>query len=290
MKTSEQWLAHYRQNLLVQRVDWSLKPEITAAESEQVLSSLQAWQLGETSDGKNLLAASIKYAKEIGDEYYPAAVELFIKEEQKHGNNLGRYLDAIGQPRIKKDWGDSLFRKIRYYNTSMELWTLAVITVESTAQIFYQSLKDATECKLLKQICTDILIDEAAHIDFQYERFYIIYRQKGRSSRALSYYFYKLFYFSTILVVWFAHRKVFKAGGNSFRRYWSKMNLKFKKTIARLREETLTGTQKNHRNYDKHDQKHKVTIAGAAHAQNSIAPDAPAQEQPTISIHNETAA
>jgi hypothetical protein len=35
----------------------------------------------------------------------------------------------------------------------METWTLAVIVVESAAQIFYQSLKDATGCRLLKQIC-----------------------------------------------------------------------------------------------------------------------------------------
>jgi hypothetical protein len=277
MRTSQQWLEHYRQNLLVHRVDWSLEPAITSPELKQVLSSLQAWQLGETSDGKNLLAASTKYAKAIGDEWYPKAVELFIKEEQKHGNNLGRYLDAIGQPRIQKDWGDSLFRKIRYYNTSMELWTLAVITVESTAQIFYQSLKDATECKLLKQICTDILIDEASHIDFQYERFYMIYNKKSRISRLPSRYFYKLFYFSTILVVWFAHRKVFKAGNNSFKRYWSKMNLKFKKTIARLKEEPST-TYKNHGNYDKHDQKHTVTLAGAAHTQAGIAINAAGKE------------
>jgi hypothetical protein len=52
----------------------------------------------------------------------------------------------------------------------MELWTVAVIIVESTAQIFYQALKDATKCTLLKQICTDILIDEAYHITFQTER------------------------------------------------------------------------------------------------------------------------
>jgi hypothetical protein len=45
-------------------------------------------------------------------------------EEQKHGANLGRYLDGIGKKRIQKDWGDTLFRKVRHLNTSMESWTL----------------------------------------------------------------------------------------------------------------------------------------------------------------------
>ena len=113
--------------------------------------------MGETSDGHNLIRASTKYSARIDDLLYVDAVKLFIKEEQKHGNNLGKYLDAIGQPRIKKNWGDTMFRKIRYFNTRMELWTLAVITVENAAQVFYQSLKDASRCSLLKEICTDYL-------------------------------------------------------------------------------------------------------------------------------------
>ncbi|MDF2436530.1 MAG: hypothetical protein K0Q95_906 [Bacteroidota bacterium] len=234
MRTSQQWLEHFEKNLEVRRIDWNIAPAIKKRERDKILNSSQAWQLGETSEGRNLLHASTLYSNRIGDPVYPKAVSLFIKEEQKHGNNLGKYLDLIGEKRIQKDWGDSLFRKIRYFNSSMELWTLAVITVESTAQLFYQSLKDATGCVLLKQICTDILIDEASHIDFQFERFFIIYQNKSLPSQLLSIVFYTAFYFATILVVWFAHKKAFKAGGNNFRRYWLKMSLKYKKTIGRL--------------------------------------------------------
>jgi hypothetical protein len=236
MNRSAQWVLHFSRNLKIERVNWETAGQLTNIEKQNILKSLQAWQLGETSDGQHLLAAARKYADKSNDLIYPLAVELFIKEEQKHGNHLGQYLDLIGEKRIKKDWGDTLFRKIRYFNTSMELWTLAVITVESTAQIFYQSLKDATNCPLLKQICTDILIDEAAHIDFQMERMQVIYNDKSRISKMVSYYLYAFFYFSTIMVVWFAHRKAFKAGHNDFGKYVKKMHLKFTKTFGKLRK------------------------------------------------------
>jgi hypothetical protein len=235
MITSNEWIAYFQKNLQARRINWNQLPRLTVAESATILSSLQAWQLGETSDGSHLLKATSRHAKKTGDAGYILAMELFIKEEQKHGNNLGRYLDLLGQPRIKKDWGDTLFRKIRYFNTSMELWTLAVITVESAAQLFYQSLKEATECTLLQEICTDILIDEEKHILFQMNRLRTLFQNKKSVTRVPAYYGYRCFFFSTALVVWLAHRKVFRAGGNDFTQYQRNMRHKFHETIGTLK-------------------------------------------------------
>jgi hypothetical protein len=234
MHTSKKWIAHFKSNSTQQRVNWDLPPDITPKQIAVIIHSLQAWQLGETSDGRHLLHAAAIYANKIGDPYYVEAVTLFIKEEQKHGNNLGRYIDGIGQKRIKTDWGDTLFRKVRYFNTSMEIWTLAVITVESTAQIFYQALKDATGCALLKEICTDILIDEAYHIDFQTERLAILFEGKSFMGKLIGRNIYTLFFFMTSLVVWSAHKKLFLAGGINFKKYLRKMKFKYIKTINRV--------------------------------------------------------
>lgn len=234
MKNSNYWIGHFKANAIEKRVNWDLKPNITPEEICTILPSLQAWQLGETSEGKHLIAASTKYAHAIGDLPYIEAVKLFIKEEQKHGNNLGLYLDRIGQPRVTKNWGDSLFRRVRYFNTNMEIWTLAVVVVESTAQIFYQSLKDATNCELLKQICNDILIDEAYHITFQTERLAIIYEGKNNFSKAWRRIVYKYFFYMTATLVWIGHRKLFKAGGNSFDSYSRKMEYKYIRTLKKI--------------------------------------------------------
>ncbi|MDQ1142276.1 ferritin-like domain-containing protein [Pedobacter agri] len=226
------WKKYFTRNASVKRIDWQLKPQLTKFEKSKIIKSLQAWQLGETSEGEHLLQAAKKYALKTNDNEYPDAVKLFIKEEQKHGNNLGKYLDLIDEPRITKDWGDTMFRKIRYYNTNMELWTIAVITVESAAQIFYQALKDASNCTLLKQICTDILIDEAAHITFQKERLYIIFSGKNSISKFIAYHAYTCFFICTSLVIWFAHQKLFKAGRLNFFKYFQKMMRKLNKVAG----------------------------------------------------------
>lgn len=231
--STQYWTNYFSKNAMIKRVNWELEPMLTIEEKANILKSLQTWQLGETSEGEHLLHAAKKYALEIDDKEYPNAVKLFIKEEQKHGNNLGKYLDLIKEPRIKKDWGDSIFRKIRYYNTNMELWTIAVITVESAAQIFYQALKDSTNCSLLKQICTDILIDEAAHITFQKERLYIIFSQKNTFIKFLAYYAYSCFFLCTSIVIWFAHKKLFRSGRLTFLKYFIKMKNKLTKVAGK---------------------------------------------------------
>ncbi len=221
------WQIHFRDNLTKQRIDWTQKPVITKEEKENILYSLKAWQLGETSDGAHLLAAAERYANRIGDTGYVDAVRLFIKEEQKHGNNLGMYIDAIGEQRVKKDWGDTLFRKVRYLNTSMQLWTIAVIIVESAAQVFYQALHDATNCKLLRSICNDIIVDEAHHIKFQNERMHIIFQEKSFYNKAISLLLYSILFFGTIHAIWIGHHKAFKAGGVNKKEFFRQMYYKF---------------------------------------------------------------
>jgi len=231
MTTSKEWIGYFKLNATYKGINWELRPDITPEQIGVILSSLQAWQLAETSDGKNLITAAQLYAKKIKDPDYVESIALFIKEEQKHGDHLGRYLDAIGQKRIRKDWGDTLFRRFRHLYTSMESWTLAVLVVENTAQIFYQSLKIATSCDLLKQICSEILKDEAPHIKFQTQRLAIIFESKTLVGKWFRRPFYKLFFFMTSTLVWVAHRKLFLAGGNTFPKYMRKMKAKYRKTM-----------------------------------------------------------
>ena len=248
MKTSAQWVDYFKSNLKNQRINWNQAPAITNEAKLKIIKSLKAWQLGETSDGRHLKKAAKKHANKFNDPKYIEAVNLFIKEEQKHGENLGQYIDLLGEERISFNWGDQLFRSTRYLMSSMEIWTVTVLIVESSAQIFYQALKDCSNCNLLKEICTDILIDEARHIDFQFERLAQIFHLKARGLRLPTLFLYSAFYFFVSRVIWMAHSKAFKAGGVDKKSYQKKMKHKYKKTFGRLIEmrlEKISSTSKN---------------------------------------------
>ncbi|HEY0977297.1 MAG TPA: ferritin-like domain-containing protein [Flavobacteriales bacterium] len=235
--TSAFWKQHFQHNLTLQRIDFDQQPQVSDTERRKILYSLKAWQLGETSDGRHLLAAARKYATRIGDPGYVEAVQLFIREEQKHGSNLGTYIDRLGEQRARSDWGDTLFRKVRYLNTSMELWTITVIIVESAAQVFYQALHDATECPLLRSICTDILMDEAHHIKFQNERLWTLFQGKGFYNRAFTLLLYSFLFFGTLHAVWWGHRRAFRAGGVQRSEFTRRMYYKFFSTVKFLHKQ-----------------------------------------------------
>ena len=234
--SSDYWKDHFEMNAGYRSIDWNRQPTITPNERDGVLASLKAWQLGETSDGTNLKRATDKYAVRHNDPVYREVIDLFIKEEQKHGENLGRYIDALGEERKRKDWGDSMFRKVRGLNTNMEIWTITVLIVESAAQIFYQALKDATSDQLLKDICTDILIDEAHHIRFQKERLSIIFNRKPIWKKSVAFFIYHLHFKMTYRAIWFGHSKAFKAGGYTYSRFKRLMHHKFNSAMAYLEQ------------------------------------------------------
>src|SRR5206468_4241314 len=108
----------------------------------------------------HLRAAAVRYAQRVGDPDYFSAVELFIREEQRHGDLLGKFLDLAGAGRRAADWGDRLFRAVRYCASDMEVWTTPVVMVETVALVYYNAVRRATGSAVLRAICAQILADE----------------------------------------------------------------------------------------------------------------------------------
>ncbi|BDI15780.1 hypothetical protein ANSO36C_15820 [Nostoc cf. commune SO-36] len=186
--TSDEWYTYYKANAEFQlEIPWKHGAGITEDEQNAIADSLAAWQLGETSDGLHLLAAAKNYAQRIKDPKYVDVIELFIKEEQRHGGDLGRFLDLAQIPRLQRNWGDTLFRKIRYAIPTMEIWTTPVIMVETVALVYYKAIQNATNSPVLKQLCQQILRDEVKHIRFQYERLAVIHKNRPALLRKLTY-------------------------------------------------------------------------------------------------------
>ncbi len=219
--TSAEWCEYYFFNSKARlKIPWQRGAEATQKELKRIASSLQAWQLGETSDGSHLRAAARNYANLIQDPRFIDAVDLFIKEEQRHGEDLGRFLNLAGIRRLKKNWGDAIFRLIRYSIPSMEIWATPVIMVETIALIYYNAIRKATNSLVLRTICKQILKDEVPHIRFQYERLAILHKKRGRLLLKLTQGIQRTLFFTVVLAVWCGHHKALRAGGYIFKKYW----------------------------------------------------------------------
>ncbi len=219
--TSAQWHEHYFKNATAGLdVPWASGANVTSSERRAVGKSLSAWQLGETSDGRHLLAAAGRYAEQQDDPFFLEAVRLFIKEEQRHGADLGRFLDLAGIKRVSRNWGDALFRAFRYAIPSMEIWVTAVIMVETLALIYYRAVRDATGSRVLRRICDQILRDEVHHIRFQYGRLAILHRRRSSWLLGVTLWLQRVFFGAIALAVWAGHHRALAAGGFDFGNYW----------------------------------------------------------------------
>ena len=219
--TAAEWTAYFRANLhRAWPLPWKRGAEVTPEELAQIGRSLQAWQLGETSDGRHLRAAAARYAEQAGEPDYPAAVELFIREEQRHGAILGRFLDLAGPGRVQTDWGDTLFRAARYCLKNMEVWTTAVVMVETLALVYYNAIRRATGSTLLRTICGQILSDEVPHLRFQCERLAVIFQRRSPLAFKLTLLGQRLCFLGVLALVWLGHRRALRAGGYTWWRFW----------------------------------------------------------------------
>lgn len=221
MNTSQEWVEHFQVSKATERkFPWEEGSQITPDELAQIVESLRAWQLGETSEGAHLMAAARLYAAKVRDPRFIDAIRLFIKEEQRHGENLGRFLDLAGVSRAKKDWGDSLFRAVRYSISSMEVWVTPVVMVETHALIYYNAIRLATRSPLLRDICAQILVDEVPHIRFQCQRIAILHRRRAAWLRRFTLMLHRPAFAAMTLTIWAAHRRALRAGGYTFAGYW----------------------------------------------------------------------
>jgi hypothetical protein len=219
--TSGQWLAYFRANdANLLPIPWEEGAGVSSPELAEIVDSLRAWQLGETSDGSRLLRAAQKHAERIGDPGFVDVIRLFIAEEQRHGETLGLFLDAAGVPRAKRDLGDSLFRVFRHFLMQMEVWVTVVVIIEVHAMLYYAAIRRATGSAVLRRICEQILRDEVPHIRFQCERLAIIHRRRGRAFRWLTMRAQRVLFVGITLAIWVGHRRALRAGGFSFRRLW----------------------------------------------------------------------
>ncbi|MBN8625820.1 MAG: ferritin-like domain-containing protein [Planctomycetes bacterium] len=219
-RTSAEWIDYFDANEANwSDIPWQRGAQVTLEPIRSLVRSLQAWQLGETSEARRLKTAAKRHAYAIGDPDFVEAMNLFIAEEQRHGEALGRWLDDVGAERLKRDLGDSLFRFFRHARPNIEVWTTVVTMIETIAVVYYSSVRRAIPSPLLQAVCEQILRDEMPHLEFQTERLRLLLRNRRPIPLWLTLRAQEVFFTGMVLVVWLAHRRMFVAGGHTFVSY-----------------------------------------------------------------------
>lgn len=223
LTSSAAWLEYFERNAeALTPIPWRQGVDLTAAEREAVGGSVATFQIGETGGGRHLMAAAARHAAACGDEDYLAATRLFIAEEQRHGRELGRWLDLAGIPRIERHWTNGVFRRVRQL-AGLELMISLLLAAEVMAKVYYAALAKATESIVLRRLCEQILKDEVAHIRFQSQRLAILRRRRPRALLLLTHAVHRLLFGATAIVVWQTHRRALVAGGLQFRGFLRKV-------------------------------------------------------------------
>ncbi|MCM3783409.1 ferritin-like domain-containing protein [Neobacillus mesonae] len=209
MKWKDYYL-HNNQQLM--SIPWDEEYRLTAEERIAITSSIQQFQLGEQSEGKHLILQAAEYVKKTGDQdYYDALIE-FIREEQRHARELGRFMKQQGITIIKAHWVDGVFRRLRR-SAGLELSIIVLVTAEIIAKIYYQALRAATRSPVLITLCDQILQDEVQHVKFQADTMAVLAKNKTPFTKAALKLFHRILLEGTLAVVWKQHKFVLNAGG-----------------------------------------------------------------------------
>src|SRR5215510_10284856 len=113
-RSSKAWCAYFRTNARgLFRLPWNQGAQVTRTEKDLLAASLQDFQVGESSEGHNLLRLARSYAERADDPHYPEAMQLFIREEQRHAGDLGTFLRMAGIPVLEHTWLNVVFRWFR---------------------------------------------------------------------------------------------------------------------------------------------------------------------------------
>jgi len=212
------WLEHFRANRS-KMSDEVPGDRLTEKEKRLIGRSIAAFQLGEYSEGKGLMRAAGDYARAIGDDRIIEITKLFILEEQRHAGRLLAFMNRHGIAQLKRHWADGVFRRLRK-DVGLELSVTVLITAEIISLVYYRALRASTGSVRLKEICDEILDDEAAHV--RYGSGLIGRMRAGRSwtGGRLAGILHEVLFAGTVLVVFAGHGRVLAAGGYGFGRYW----------------------------------------------------------------------
>ena len=126
--------------------------------------SLAIFQLGESGGGTIVKQALHNNLGEI-DEYYAAAMALFVEEEHRHANILAMCVRLLGGKLIRENWTARLFVFARRL-IGLRLKVVVLLAAEVVGICYYHLLAVHLPASRLRSQLLEIVEDERSHLYF----------------------------------------------------------------------------------------------------------------------------
>lgn len=236
IENSYAWSRYFAENIVDPlEFPWGHEYLLSERERDLIASSIQEFQLGESSEGRSFVRRGEQHARRSGDNWFVPALRMFIAEEQRHSSWLGRFMDREGIRRLSAHWVDDVFRWLRNL-AGLELSVTVLVTAECIAVPYYRALHDATASPLLRAICRRILREEAAHLDYQASTLAALGAGRSNWLVSLRYALHAALLTGTTAIVWHDHGPVFRAANYTWLRVWTEAFLELSRLEWRRAE------------------------------------------------------
>ncbi len=209
MKTKD-WLNHFETN---QSNVLAIKPDayrLSDEERSRITSSIQSFQLGESSEGNILREQAKTYSEQIDRPEYLRSIEYLIKEENRHSSYLLTFMRGHKIPQLRRGWNDSCFRFLRRL-AGIEQSARVLVTAEIIAMTYYSCLGSATRSPVLKEVCQRMCDEEKTHVAFQMHHIHEMNFRKHGLLGALANLAHFMLLLVTLIFVWSEHSRVLRS-------------------------------------------------------------------------------
>ncbi|MCI0744322.1 MAG: ferritin-like domain-containing protein, partial [Verrucomicrobia subdivision 3 bacterium] len=196
---------------------------------EPFISSLQRFQLGESGEGRHLR----KLAAATGDAPYAAAIELFIREEQRHAELMAGVLKRLDAPLLTSHWSDKAFTFMRHL-PGLHTELLVLLLPEMIAKIYFRALAGHFDDPAIATVAAQILEDEEGHLAFHAHYLNEVLSRIPFGRRILLQIGWRCAYRAVCLVVYSDHRTLLQLLGMTLPKFWSECGEVFDEVAAKI--------------------------------------------------------
>jgi hypothetical protein len=203
------WITYYQTNTgSFVEPDWTQPCTMHDGPARRALGeSLAIFQLGETGDGSTLQKWAQRECRHDPNLHgYPAAVKLFIKEENFHADMLSRMVVHLGGQLRKKHWAAWAFNRIRKLIPRLEYEIQILLSAELIARAYYALLAQRVPEPAIQQCCSRLVRDEIKHIAFHAEFFHERFTAWSRLAVRVWQWQFKMLFRVAEKIVWSGHR------------------------------------------------------------------------------------